>query len=153
MAKISRLSPLSEFTLRKLETPFTNNFRELVRAFCVSIGVLQPGDSRDVIVDVMVVLLKYSKKQKVLYSAEVKQVVCDYRSHMNLELRGVSSSNILRDLKILKDKGFIEIIGGGYRLREWMPLSKIFNEHVENYLIKTTIERIKEYCDRIDSIT
>ena len=50
--------PLSEITLRKYEKPYEASSRELTRKLCLSIGLLQPGDSRDVIVDVFEFLLK-----------------------------------------------------------------------------------------------
>ncbi|PIO00107.1 hypothetical protein COT72_03020 [archaeon CG10_big_fil_rev_8_21_14_0_10_43_11] len=153
MSKVSRLHPLLEFTLRKLEKPFTTNYRELVRAFCVSIGLVQPADSRDVIVDVLVALLKYRPKQKLLYTQDVQKIVSDYRAHIGLPVVGVSQSNILRALKILRTKGIAEVVSGGYRIREWSLLTTVFETHLQEYLIKTTIERIKEYSDRIDSIT
>lgn len=153
MKKVSRLSPLTEFTLRKLEMPFSDNYRDLVRAFCVSTGLLQPGDSRDSMVDIFLVLLKYSKKKKLLYTGEIKQIVSEYRTHKGLDSSGLSSSNLLRDLKVLKDKGFTETVNGAYRLREWLSLTEIFEKHIENYLIRSTIERIKEYSERIDSLT
>ena len=42
--------PFSELTLRKYEKPFRSSGRELVKKLCLSIGLLQPGDGRDVIV-------------------------------------------------------------------------------------------------------
>ena len=56
--KISRDIPLVELTLRRYEKP-TMGDRELVRKLCLSLGLLQPGDSRDVIVDIFYILLKY----------------------------------------------------------------------------------------------
>ena len=44
--------PLQEITLRKYEIPTALDYRELARKFLLSIGMLQPGDSRDIIVDV-----------------------------------------------------------------------------------------------------
>ena len=61
MAKISRDTPLPELTLRKYEKPQNMSRRELVRKFCLSLGLLQPGDSRDVVVDVLHVLLENTK--------------------------------------------------------------------------------------------
>ena len=51
MGTISRDTPLAEITLRRYEKPTTEG-RDLVRKLCLSVGLLQPGDSRDVIVDV-----------------------------------------------------------------------------------------------------
>ena len=49
--KVSRDIPLAEITLRRYEKPYDLNSRELVKKVCLSLGLLQPGDSRDVIVD------------------------------------------------------------------------------------------------------
>ena len=56
MKTISRDVPLSELTLRKYEKPDFKG-RNLIRKLCLSLGLLQPGDSRDVIVDILNVLL------------------------------------------------------------------------------------------------
>jgi hypothetical protein len=42
--------------------------RELVRKFCLSTGLLQPGDSRDVMVDILYVLLKARQRKEELHS-------------------------------------------------------------------------------------
>ena len=47
MSKVSKDIPLNEITLRRYEKPNLQG-RELVRKLCLSIGLLQPGDSRDV---------------------------------------------------------------------------------------------------------
>ena len=59
---ISKDVPLSELTLRKYEKPDTLKDRDLIRKLCLSLGLLQPGDSRDVIVDVLSVMLKAKKE-------------------------------------------------------------------------------------------
>ena len=51
--KVSRDIPLAEITLRRYEKPYDLKDRELVKKVCLSLGLLQPGDSRDVIVDVL----------------------------------------------------------------------------------------------------
>ena len=52
---ISRDVPLNEITLRRYEKPDNLKGRDLVRKLCLSLGLLQPGDSRDVIVDIFYV--------------------------------------------------------------------------------------------------
>ena len=42
---ISKDLPLSEITLRRYEKPYATNKRELTRKLCLSLGLLQPGDS------------------------------------------------------------------------------------------------------------
>ncbi len=63
MGKISIDTPLAEITLRKYEKPMVKNRRELVRKLCLSLGLLQPGDSRDVVVDVLQVVLESQDDQ------------------------------------------------------------------------------------------
>ena len=101
MAKISRDTPLAEITLRRYEKP-TMNDRDLVRKFCLSIGLLQPGDSRDVIVDVLHVLMKSRQSKEELHSEEIKNKVMEFRKGMGLPMLGIASSNIRRQLKRLK---------------------------------------------------
>jgi len=43
---ISKDTPLSEITLRRYEKPSAYTKRELTRKICLSIGLLQPGDSK-----------------------------------------------------------------------------------------------------------
>ena len=63
MGKISRDTPLAEITLRRYEKP-TMSGRDLVRKFCLSVGLLQHGDSRDVVVDILFVLLQAKQLQE-----------------------------------------------------------------------------------------
>jgi hypothetical protein len=65
MGIVSKDIPLSEITLRRYEKP-THKGRDLVKRLCLSSGLLQPGDSRDVVVDVLHVLLKERRKGKEL---------------------------------------------------------------------------------------
>jgi hypothetical protein len=43
--KISKDTPLGEITLRRYESPTNESGRRLVRKLCLSLGLLQPGDS------------------------------------------------------------------------------------------------------------
>ena len=56
--------PLSEVILRKYEKPYDSSQRELIRKVCLSLGLLQPGDSRDIIVDLLMVLDNARKDKK-----------------------------------------------------------------------------------------
>ena len=69
---ISKDFPLSEITLRRYEKPYSMPRRELIRKICLSVGLLQPGDSRDIVVDVMHTLLNASKDKKMLNSEDIK---------------------------------------------------------------------------------
>lgn len=149
MGKISRDTPLAEITLRRYEKP-TMNDRDLVRKFCLSIGLLQPGDSRDVIVDILQILLKAKQRREELHSEEVKNYVMSHRKESGLPMLGVASSNIRRQLKRLKDLHLIETNANLYRISEWSNLSEIFDEKIHNFLLKTVISRVKDYVKKID---
>ncbi len=149
MGKISRDTPLAEITLRRYEKP-TMGERELVRKFCLSIGLLQPGDSRDVMVDVLHVLLKARQRREELHSEEVKNSVMSERKGLGLPMLGIASSNIRRQLKRLKDLHLIETNANLYRVTEWSDVSEIFEEKVHNFIIQSVVSRIKDYTKKID---
>ena len=60
--------PLSEITLRKYEKPNNLEKRELIRKICLSLGLLQLGDSRDIIVDILMVLVEANKNKVIKWS-------------------------------------------------------------------------------------
>lgn len=149
MGKISRDTPLVELTLRRYEKPAVSG-RELVRKFCLSVGLLQPGDSRDVIVDVLYVLLQAKGRKEELHSEEVKNKVIDVRKEMKLPMLGIAASNIRRQLKRLKDLYLIETNANLYRISEFGNLNEIFEEKVESFMLSQVMSRVKEYMKRID---
>jgi len=149
MGKISRDTPLVELTLRRYEKPSVNG-RELVRKFCLSVGLLQPGDSRDVMVDVLYVLLQAKGRKEELHSEEVKNKVIDVRKSMSLPMLGIASSNIRRQLKRLKDLYLVETNANLYRITEFGNLNEIFEEKVENFVLTQVMSRVKEYMKKID---
>jgi len=149
MQTVSKETPLAEITLRKYEKPYGLSERELVKKLCLSLGLLQPGDSRDILVDIFLVLIKANKE---LDSKEIEALAIESRKSNNLELKGIASSNIRRQLKRLKDIFIIESINNKYRITEKEKLSFIFREKIEKYYINSILERVKEYIDAVDSI-
>jgi len=147
MVKISRDIPLAELTLRRYEKPYTTNKRELTRKLCLSIGLLQPGDSRDVIVDILQVLLNAKKSKKILTSEEIKDLAIKLRRKSNMPLKGIASSNVRRQLKRLKDIYLIETRQNGYRITEFENLSIIFDKRIKEVYLNSIMERVKEYFD------
>src|SRR4051812_9075266 len=115
LAKISIDTPLAEITLRKYEKPNDESKRDLVRKLCLSLGLLQPGDSRDVIVDVLQVMLETDSE---LTSTEVEHRVIERRKASGLELLGIAPSNIRRQLLRLRDLFIVEKVKNNYRIRE-----------------------------------
>ena len=144
-------APLSEITMRKYEKPYNLNQRELVRKLCLSTGLLQPGDSRDIIVDVMHVLLKEKKTNRELSSEEIRDFVIQSRKNANLALAGIASSNIRRQLKRLRDIFFIQKVRNKYRINEFSTLHDIFEEKIEQYLLNSVVVRVKEYIKAVDA--
>ena len=150
MAKtISKDIPLGEITLRKYEKPSNLSERELTRKLCLSIGLLQPGDSRDVIVEVLQVMLDASKSKKMMTSEQVKEEVVKLRTKSNLPLKGVAESNVRRQLKRLRDLFLVEKVNNEYRVNEWEKLSNIFDEKIEKFYLESIKNRVKEYFDII----
>ena len=144
---ISKEIPLSEITLRRYEKPSKLSDRELVRKLCLSIGLLQPGDSRDVIVDILHSLLKAKKQKKLLTSEEIEKEVIDSRKKQKLALHGIASSNIRRQIKRLRDLFLVEKVKNSYRIDEFEDLNVIFEEKIERFYLKSIVDRVKEYFE------
>ena len=149
MAKISKDIPLSEITLRKYEKPYDASPRELSRKLCLSIGLLQPGDSRDIMVDILETLLQHRESKKLLTSEEIKDIVIKSRKKQNLPLKGIASSNVRRQLKRLKDIHLVENIKNEYRITEFENLSVIFNKKIKDFYLKNILERVEEYFNKL----
>jgi hypothetical protein len=147
MKTISKEIPLAEITLRRYEKPSKLSDRELVRKLCLSIGLLQPGDSRDVIVDILHVLLKAKKQKKELSSDEIEKEVINERKRQKLALQGIASSNIRRQLKRLRDLFLVEKVKNSYRIAEFEELSIIFEEKIEKFYLQSIVNRVKEYFE------
>ncbi|MFA6073737.1 MAG: hypothetical protein WC758_06480 [Candidatus Woesearchaeota archaeon] len=148
MAKsISRDTALAEITLRKYEKPQGLKGRELIRKLCLSLGLLQPGDSRDVVVDVLQILLENKKE---LTSIEIERLTIDNREKYNLKILGVAPSNIRRQVLRLRDLFIIEKIGNNYRINENAMLLDLFKEKLEKYYLDSIISRVKEYVAEVD---
>lgn len=145
-----RERPLNEITLRKYEKPYEASHRELVKKVCLSLGLLQPGDSRDVIVDVLLALEESRKHKKEMTSVEVQNRVKEIRREHSLDEKGVAESNIRRQLKRLRDLMIVDKHSNVYKLSEFEPLSEIFKTKIENFLVPQIIDRIKEHLTLLE---
>jgi len=142
--------PLAEITLRKYETPYDLSKRDLVKKTCLSLGLLQPGDSRDVIVDIMLALLDANKEKKSLYLEEIKDKVILSRKNASCEEKGTAESNLRRQLKRLRDIMLVEKSENKYRISEFQSLKKVFEEKVTKFYVPSIVSRINEYLDQIE---
>lgn len=143
----AREIPLSEITLRKYEQPRELAERELVRKLCLSLGLLQPGDSRDVIVDVALVMLQAKEP---LSARDIEKRVIDSREAVKAPVFGVAPSNIRRQILRLRELFIIEKVASAYRIKENQKLEIIFEEHIEKYYLASITKRVKEYMQAID---
>lgn len=144
---ISIDTPLAEVTLRKYERPKNLSRRDLIRKVCLSLGLLQPGDSRDVVVDVLQVMLEADKE---LSSTEVERKTIDNRKKNKLKMLGIAPSNIRRQLLRLRDLFIVEKIKNNYRIKEKSKLLALFEENIEKYYLASIINRVKEYLKEVD---
>jgi hypothetical protein len=140
--KVTYETPLSEMTLRRYEKPNNLSERELVRKVCLSVGLLQPGDSRDIIVDILLVLLQ---NKDGLSSKGVEEYVIAYRQQNKLALKGIASSNIRRQLKRLRDVFLIEKKSTKYVIKTDETMDEIFTERIMKFYLDSIVSRIKEY--------
>jgi len=140
-------TPLAEVTLRKYEKPKNLSKRELVRKICLSLGLLQPGDSRDVIVDVLEVMLETKEE---LSSTEVERATIENRKKNKLKMLGIAPSNIRRQLLRLRDLFIVEKIKNNYRIKENSTLLSLFEENLEEYYLTSILNRVKEYLREAD---
>ncbi len=143
-------SHLGEITLRKYERPYESSKRELVKKVCLSLGLLQPGDSRDIMVDIMLVLEEARKKKEWISSFQIRDRVEAVRKANSLEIKGLAESNIRRQLKRLRDAMIVDKQENQYRMSEFEPLKNIFETKIEKFLIPQIIERIKEYLGKLE---
>lgn len=150
---MARDTPLLELTLRRYEKPYDASRREIMRKLCLSLGLLQPGDSRDIIVDVLLVLDAARAERKELSSFEIIERIRILRKEHSLEEKGLAESNIRRQLKRLRDLMFVDKTNNLYRISEFAPLSELFKAKIEQFIIPQTVERVKEYLGKLDSHT
>ncbi len=143
---ISRDTPLAEITLRKYERP-SQTGRDLVRKLCLSVGLLQPGDSRDVVVDVFHTLLV---RREELTSVEVEREVIAYRKEHSLPLLGIAPSNIRRQLLRLRELFFVEKNGNLYRIAENASLEELFKEKIYLFYLDAITKRVLDYVRATD---
>ena len=142
--------PISEITLRKYEKPVNLEKRELVRKICLSLGLLQLGDSRDIIVDILLILIEANKNKERLTGEEIGKKVEETRKKYSLDMKGLAESNIRRQLKRLRDYMIVDKSENKYYLSEHSTLKEIFVNSIEKFVVPQIMERIKEYLHELD---
>lgn len=148
MPIVAKDIPLAELTLRKYESPVGLQKRDLIRKLCLSVGLLQPGDSRDVIVDIFQSLVEAKHP---LSSDQIQEFVIANRKKQNIQLLGIAPSNVRRQIKRLRDIFMVEKIGNEYRISENEKLINLFEEKIEKYYLKSITSRVKEYFKELEN--
>ncbi len=144
MKRVFKDTPLNEITLRRFEKPTNEDLKELTRKFLISIGLLQSGDSRDIISELFYKFVAASKRQEFL---EVEEIMKSFE-----KTPGGAASNVRRHLRRLKELNLIERTAYGYRIKEFIPISELFKTHIIDYLVNPALNRISEYADKIDGL-
>ncbi len=152
MSNVIKDSALAEITLRRYEKPFKMPSRDLVKKLCLSLGLLQEGDSRDCIVDILQIFLEAKKTKTPLDIGTINNDVIKLRKNAHLPLIGIASSNIRRQLKKLKSIHLVEKINAGYRISEFESLHSLFEERTEKVYIKSIADRVKEYLRAVENL-
>lgn len=143
-------TPLSEIVLRRYEKPLGLKRRELVRKLCLGLGLLNPGDSRDVVVDVLCVLLYARRGEKKLSSDEIREETISLRRQEGLDDRGTAASNIRRQIRRLKALFLVEKLKNDYRITENARLADLFSEKIEKIMLPSILSRIRDYMEALD---
>jgi hypothetical protein len=146
-SNVARSAPIAEITLRKYEKPYDMSKRDLVKKICLSVGLLQPGDSRDVVVDVLHALLEEGE----IAAEELKAKVVQYRKKANLNMKGIAESNIRRQLKRLKDIFLVEKKDNAYQISEGEKMLHLFEQKIEQFYLRSIVDRVKEYFLHLDN--
>ena len=136
--------PLQEITLRKYEEPQKMSKRDLSKKFLLSVGLLNPGESRDILVDIFSELLTARKDKKMLQAEEFAMIL--------KEKAGASLPNVRRQLRRLKELKFVEHSAQGYRITEFGAITPIVEKYLVEFLVKPAVERVKQYANEVDKV-
>ena len=85
-------------------------------------------------------------------SDKVREEVIELRKKNKMALNGIASSNIRRQLKRLRDLFLVEKIKNDYRITEFDEIHNLFEQKVEEYLIKNIVSRVKEYFQAVKDL-
>jgi hypothetical protein len=144
--KLYKDLPLAGISLNEFEKPSADYFTNL-RRFCISIGVISPGESRVAIVYILDILLRAkATNPNGLDSLQITKAL------YNLDVK-IVYANILRDVRKLIGIGIIERRGNLFRIKENLPLKELLETFIRPYIIDRIIKRVLEYADAIDKAT
>ena len=82
--------------------------------------------------------------------SEIEKKIIAFREESKIPVLGVTSSNVRRQLKRLRDVFLIEKKKNFYKITENAPLLETFEEKYEKFLLESCLKRVKDYLDAID---
>ncbi len=126
--------PLNEITLRKYESPKGLDKRELCHKFLLSLGLLQPGESRDILIDIFYLFVQNKTKEPIdvlFISKKLK------------DKPGASEPNIRRQIRRLKEFKLVDKVGIAYKLADSENAVKNF---LIPFYIQPSTERLLDYA-------
>lgn len=131
--------PISEITLRKFERPENVDKKTLIKRFCISLGLINPGDNRAGVVEVFEAI--FNSKEP-LGAEDVFDA---------LEKR-LALSGIRRHLRRLEKIRLLEHRNSKYQLAEGRNLTYSLKYVIKDYLIEDIFNRIYEYGERLQNL-
>ena len=63
---------------------------------------------------------------------------------------GIAPSNVRRHLRRLKAIYLVDKVSDGYRIHEGESLTQLFDEKIEQFVLKATTQRVKEYVAAVE---
>lgn len=142
-----REKSLSEITLRRYERPSKElSDRDLIKRICLSLGLLNPGDSRDAIVDTLYVL---NSAEKPLTSRTIMKQAIEFRKKNKLSVSGLTYTNVCRQLRRLRSLMLVEMNSDAYQIAEKEQLLTLFNERIIPFYVENITVRIQDYLTEL----
>ncbi len=132
--------PLLEVTLRKYERPAGKPREEVLKKFCMALGLLQPGDSRDQIVGILDVFLK--EKGRPISVGEISGKLG----------KKTALSGIRRHLRRLIEVKLVEKQGRLYRLAEGEDPQFAVKFLTRKFVVDDILSRIEEYAAELKGL-
>lgn len=130
--------PLVEITLAKFDRPHGVKKDELLRRFCVSLGLLQAGDSRDLMPKILDAMLE--NREPLTLNQLMKH------------LPKAAPSGVRRHLRRMIDLRLVERHKTRYRLAEGESLEFIVKYLLKRYIDEEIFDRLEDYANALEDV-
>ncbi len=130
--------PLAEITIRKFERPENIDKKTLIRRFCISLGLINPGDNRTGIVEVFQTV--FDSKE----SLDAEQV-------FELLERKLALSGIRRHLRRLEERKLLDHKKTKYSIAEGGNLVYSIKYALKEHVIDDIFNRLLEYAEALQN--